>query len=100
MTHQDDGAPRLRLTATLAGGVLVLTTATGQQYATVPLGDVDPVQALLHLEEHPEGHHGGALYPLASVDRLEAALDRHGWRRTTRWTPHPGGASCTDHRRW
>ncbi|GAA0288649.1 hypothetical protein GCM10009528_01580 [Kineococcus aurantiacus] len=82
----------LQLTATYIDGLLVLRIpSTGATYSTLPLDDLDPVEALQLLEA---GHDVGR-WPFASLTDLDGVLNREGWNRVMPWSGKGDGASTT-----
>jgi len=70
------------MTATYTDGELVLTTASGDPFAVLPLDDTDHEHAL----ELLDAGHGIGQWPFASFVDLVAVLERNGWRRVTPWS--------------
>lgn len=80
----------LRLRASYVDGRLVLTIpSTGGSFAVLPLDEVDAADTLDLLAA---GHDVGR-WLFASLDDLDRALDREGWRRLEPWSGDGDGTT-------
>lgn len=80
---------RLELTATATGAELVLVRRDGAEHSRWPIAEEDPLVALERIE-------AGEAAPSRpwSLEALDVALEREGYRRTSDWRPGNGGPAC------
>lgn len=79
----------LELAATATGAQIVLRRRDGAEHSRWPIADEDPLVALERIE-------AGEAAPSRpwSLEALDAALEREGYRRTSDWRPGERGALC------
>ena len=79
----------LGLVATATGAVMVLRMRDGVEHSRWPIATEDPTEALERLEADRE------LPPRPwSLEALEAALEREGYRRMSAWRAGEDGPAC------
>lgn len=79
----------LELIATALGGEMVLARRDGAEHSRWPIAQEDPLVALERIEAG-----GEAPSRPWSLEALDAALEREGYRRTSDWRPGDGGPAC------